>query len=85
MPGIQRPSIRAAISLLSGSRAAVQLIDVNAGDLHRRLGGYPGPSHRMPVCCDAMYEQQRAGDIVLPGAPPKGKEAALTIRYALPR
>lgn len=60
-------------------------IDVNAGDLHRRLGGYPGPSHRMPVCCDAMYEQQRAGDIVLPGAPPKGKEAALTIRYALPR
>ena len=60
-------------------------LEVNSGDLHRRVGGYPSPSHRMPVCCDAMYDEQRAGDICLPEGPPKGKGASLTIRYALPR
>ena len=59
-------------------------IEVNSGELHRALGGYPGPHHRMPVCCDAMYQEMRAGDRIL-SAPAKGKGASLTIRYLLPR
>jgi 5-methylcytosine-specific restriction protein A len=64
-------------------RGALSL-DVNAGELHRRLGGYPGLQHRMPMCCDAMYDEQRASDACLL-SPPKGKGASLTIRYSLPR
>jgi len=59
-------------------------IDVNSGELHRSLGGYPGPRHRMPVCCDVMYQEMRDGDRIL-NAPEKGKGASLTIRYKLPR
>jgi hypothetical protein len=28
--------------------------EINAGDLHSRVGGYPGPNHRMPMCCVVM-------------------------------
>jgi hypothetical protein len=38
----------------------------------------------MPVCCDAMYGEQREGDQVIT-APPRGKGTSLTIRYVLPR
>jgi 5-methylcytosine-specific restriction protein A len=59
-------------------------IDINAGELHRDVGGYPGPENRMPMCCDAMYREKRAGDEII-SQPPKGKGASLTIRYKLPR
>jgi 5-methylcytosine-specific restriction protein A len=59
-------------------------IAVNSGELHRKLGGYPGASHQMPSCCDAMYDEQRPGDAIL-SAPTKGKGASLTIQYRLPR
>lgn len=59
-------------------------VQVNSGDLHRRVGGYPGPDHSMPTCCDVMYAAKRPDDVVLT-APPKGKGASLTIRYTLPR
>ncbi len=59
-------------------------IDINSGELHRKVGGYPGPNHRMPVCCNVMYREQRVGDKVL-SSPPKGQGASLTIRYKLPR
>lgn len=58
--------------------------DVHAGQLHRRVGGYPGPSHAMPVCCSVMRAAMRPGDLVT-AQPPKGKGASLTIRYRLPR
>ncbi len=32
-------------------------IEVNAGELHRALGGYPpkgGDNHSMPLCCSVM-------------------------------
>ena len=64
--------------------SGVHHIDINSGKLHRMLGGYPGSSHRMPVCCQAMYAEQRPGDEILE-KPPKGKGASLTIRYVLPR
>lgn len=69
---------------------AVQLgskyVDVNAGDLHRGLGGYPGPDHRVPICCNVMKAAMAPdyGDKILQ-EPPSGQGASLTIRYVLPR
>lgn len=63
---------------------ALPYIDVKAGDLHRQVGGYPGPNHRMPVCCSAMRGMMKPGDNVL-DEPPKGQGANLKIRYFLPR
>jgi len=58
-------------------------VDVNAGELHRRVGGYPGPKHSMPVCCSVMKSvAQHVGHEVL-FSPPSGKGASLTIRYLL--
>ncbi len=59
-------------------------IEINAGKLHREVGGYPGPNHQMPSCCQAMYGAQSADDESI-SRPPKGKGASLTIRYRLPR
>jgi len=38
-------------------------VEVSAGELHRRVGDYPGPNHRMPLCCSVMREafNPRAG------------------------
>jgi len=59
-------------------------VDVKAGDLHSRVGGYPGPNNRMPVCCTVMYNNMQDGDTVL-SKPRGGKGASLVIRYSLPR
>jgi hypothetical protein len=59
-------------------------IDVKAGDPHRKVGGYPGPNHRMPVCCSVMQRNMQRGDEVL-HEPPSGLGASLTIRYSLLR
>ncbi len=59
-------------------------LEVISGDLHRKLGGYPGPKHNMPSCCLAMTNIMVPGDEVL-DSPPKGKGATLRIRYCLPR
>lgn len=59
-------------------------IEVSSGNLHRRVGGYPGNDHRMPVCCEVMRTAMRSDDIVV-SEPPKGKGAALVIRYHLPK
>lgn len=65
----------------SQNRASVQII---SGDLHRELGGYPGRNHRMPVCCEVMYNLMQDSDEIIT-APPKGRGASLTIEYHLPR
>ena len=60
-------------------------IEVNAGELHRVVGGYPaGGAHRMPVCCSIMRGQMGGNDAVV-YEPEKGEGASLTIRYQLPR
>jgi len=59
-------------------------VDVEARDLHRRVGGYPGPGHTMPTCCRVMRQNMQRGDEIL-HEPPKGKGASLRIRYKLPR
>lgn len=56
-------------------------IDVNAGELHRALGGYPSPEHAMPSCCNVMRERfDPAVDEIL-AEPPSGRGASLSIRY----
>ncbi len=48
-------------------REGRKYVDVNAGEVHRGLGGYPGPEHRVPVCCKVMKEAvaQDYGDKVV--------------------
>ena len=29
-------------------------VEIRSGDLHRQVGGYPGPYHCMPTCCAVM-------------------------------
>jgi hypothetical protein len=74
--------------LESISRAATaegqKCLDVNAGELHRAVGGYPGKNHRMPVCCSVMKQEIGPKDTIL-REPPSGHGASLTVRYMLPR
>lgn len=57
---------------------------VQAGELHRKVGGYPSTNHRMPVCCAVMKRRMGEADAILV-SPPKGAGANLTIEYRLPR
>lgn len=67
--------------VLQENREAGQaFVVITAGELHRRVGGYPGPNHRMPTCCAVMRTRLRSGDDVLE-APPSGHGASLKIRY----
>ena len=59
-------------------------IDIRSGDLHKKVGDYPGTNHRMRVCCEVMRKNMKQGDIILK-QPPKGNGANLIIRYKLPR
>jgi len=72
--------------MLEAMKAGKEFIEINAGEVHRRVGGYPGRNHRMPVCCQVMRAGLAldAGDAILE-EPPSGQGANLTIRYALPR
>ena len=59
-------------------------VEINSGELHRSLGGYPGTNHQMPSCCHAMHDELRSGDEIV-SSPPSGRGASLTIKYRLPR
>lgn len=59
-------------------------IEVKSGDLHRSVGGYPGPNHRIPLCCTVMKRTMKPGDEIL-RQPPSGLGATLAIRFELPR
>ena len=72
--------------MLEAMKAGKPNAEINAGELHRRVGDYPGKNHRMPVCCEVMRGALApdAGDEILE-QPPSGQGASLTIRYVLPR
>jgi hypothetical protein len=55
---------------------------INSGELYRSLGGYPGSTHGMPLCCEAMEAEMKLGDVLLIGS---DNGAGMTIRYLLPR
>ena len=63
-----------------------QHVTVDAGELHRRVGGYPdntGKTNRMPICCSVMDAEMQDGDEII-ARPPSGQGATLTINYRLP-
>jgi hypothetical protein len=67
-----------------GSRA----IEINAGELHRLVGGYPpeaGQHHAMPSCCQAMWKRFDSSRDREVEVPPSRKGASLTLIYTLPR
>lgn len=70
--------------LSKAEKERLPAIEINAGELHRKVGGYPGVDHRMPVCCNAMRKAMQIGDVVIE-EPPSGQGASLTIKYKLPR
>jgi len=72
-----------AIFAFAEAKRLVAIV-VQAGNLHRLVGEYPGTNHRMPVCCNVMRKNMRAGDEVV-SEPPSGQGASLTIKYVLPR
>jgi hypothetical protein len=55
---------------------------INSGELYRSLGGYPGSTHGMPSCCDAMQAEMKPGDTMLLD---RSSGAGMTVRYLLPR
>jgi hypothetical protein len=67
-------------------RAGHEYLEIDAGELHRRLGGYPGPDDRIPNYCHVMKAQVSTewGDVILHD-PPSGQGASLRIRYRVPR
>lgn len=57
-------------------------IEVNAGELHRVVGGYPGDGqHRMPVCCEVMRQEATRYRAQTIFETESGNSASLTIRY----
>jgi hypothetical protein len=59
-------------------------VRVRASGLLRKVGGYPGKSHRMPICCAVMRSLMLTDDKLV-DSPAKGAGASLTIEYKLPR
>ncbi len=60
-------------------------VDINSGNLHRRVGGYPSQNHRMPVCCGVMYAEMKLIDDTIVSQPNSSKGASVRVRYVLPR
>src|SRR5262249_47495010 len=79
---VMRQDFEAALNALFADawRRGREHLDVGAKVLHRQVGGYPGTSHRMPVCCAVMRAAMRPGDRIL-HQPPKGDGATVRIRY----
>jgi 5-methylcytosine-specific restriction protein A len=74
------------VMMAEAQKAGTEFVEINAGELHKRVGGYPGRDHRMPNCCQVMKAQIALdyGDAIV-DEPPSGHGPSLTIRYRLPR
>jgi hypothetical protein len=70
--------------LQEAAKRRAKNIVINAGELHRAVGGYPGPDQRLQTCCDVMKAEMRTGDAIV-GDLANAQAAALMIRYQLPR
>jgi hypothetical protein len=68
--------------MCKAKESGYKYIDINSGEVHRNVGGYPSKNHRMANCCQVMQFMMKAGEEIL-SVPPKGKGATLTIRYYL--
>jgi hypothetical protein len=71
------------VAILNRARQSRQsYVDIESGTLHKEVGGYPDPNHRMPVCCEVMRKLMRPGDSVIK-EPLASHDATLIIRYAV--
>lgn len=68
------------------SKYPIHEVTIISGELHRKIGGYPGiaSNHRMSECCRVMKQLMNEDDEIV-SQPPRGQGATLTIRYKLPR
>jgi hypothetical protein len=55
--------------------ASKTTVEINSGQLHREVGGYPGQNHRMPICCAVMRSEMSAGDAILEDSEEAGRFA----------
>jgi 5-methylcytosine-specific restriction protein A len=70
-------------SLLAQARKAGEtFLEVNAGDLHRKVGGFPGPQHHMSLCCNVLRGAMGPDDFAV-REPRSGSGPSLTLRYHL--
>jgi hypothetical protein len=79
-----RTELTAQIS--RASRQGRSHVEVNAGELHRVIGGYPpksGGQHRMPLCCEVMRAEAKHRRAEVIYETESGQSASLTIRYYL--
>jgi 5-methylcytosine-specific restriction protein A len=70
--------------LSEAGKQGLPYIDLNSGNIHRSLGGYPGRNHRMKSCCAVMRSFMHGSDRII-DQPEKGDGASFTIRFLLPR
>ena len=70
-------------ALAVAQKQGFSAVEVRAADLHKKLGGYTGSDHRIPVCCEVMRQAMKPSDEVVASSRSQG--ANLTIRYRLPR
>ena len=82
MPSTHDFRVKLSELLESAKNGGLDHVDVTAVHLHTLVGGYPGPHHAMPSCCNAMKSMMRRNDEIL-HAPPSGYGASLQIRYYL--
>ena len=68
--------------IMNAKSQATEYIDIISGDVHRKMGGYPGKNHRIRTCCKAMYELMKNKDEIL-NAPASSYGATVKIRYYL--
>jgi hypothetical protein len=89
MPLVETFRSELVAQILRAQRQGRPHIEVNAGELHRVVGGYPPkagePQHSMPSCCDAMRGEYKKGEAEIVHETESGRAPALTIRYYLPR
>jgi hypothetical protein len=84
LPMVSADHFRQELLAQMGRAVSFGCIDIliTSGDLYRALGGYPGSTHGMPSCCDAMQDEMKVGDVLLVE---RNDSAGMTVRYLLPR
>jgi hypothetical protein len=70
--------------LQHAAKRGARHIQVNSAELHMAVGGYPGPSQRMLLCCDVMKQEMGLGDEIISDVE-NGDGPSLMIRYCFPR
>ena len=68
MPTAKEFRVTLRARMQGAEHASKTTVEINSGQLHREVGGYPGQNHRMPMCCAVMRSEMSAGDAIPTGA-----------------